>query len=51
MTFLDYLNELIPLDSMVPEFQCVIAGALVIVCVRLVAGAILNWFERMFNNG
>lgn len=48
MTFLDYLNELIPLENMVPEFQVVVSGVIVMVCVRLVAGAILNWFERMF---
>lgn len=48
MTFLDYLGQLIPLESMTPELQAVVAACLVVVGFRLVAGSIISWIEGLF---
>lgn len=48
MNLLDYLGVLIPLDYMTPEMQVMIAGCIIVVSIRLVTGALANWFEGMF---
>lgn len=48
MTFLEYLGQLIPLEDMTPELQALFAGCFVIVAFRLIAGALVSWFEGMF---
>ena len=48
MSLLEYLNEAIGFDGAIPELQLVFAGCLLVVCVRLIAGTLLSWFEAMF---
>lgn len=48
MTLIDYLNEVIGFGDVLPELQLAFAGCFAVICVRLVAGTVLSWFERMF---
>lgn len=48
MTLLDYLNEIIGFEGVTPELQLVFAGCFLLICVRLIAGTVLAWFERIF---
>lgn len=48
MSFVEYLSELIGFENAVPEMQLVVAGAMAVIAVRLIAGAVVTWFERIF---
>lgn len=48
MTLVDYIGELIPLDSMVPEVQTMIAAIVLVFLLRLLVGGFLAFFEKVF---
>ena len=48
MSFVEYLGELIGFENACPEMQLVIAGCMAVVCVRLIAGVVVDWFQRIF---
>lgn len=48
MNLLEYLDLLIPLDSMTPEVQTMIAAVLAVLIVRLFLGSFTSIYEGIF---
>ena len=49
MNLIDYIGELIPLESMTPEMQTIVAGSILIIMLRILTGAFLGFFEKVFS--
>lgn len=49
MTLLDYLDMIIPLDSMTPELQVMVCAVILVFMLRLLVGAFLGFFEKVFH--
>lgn len=49
MNLLDYLGELIPLDYMTPELQVMVCAVILVFMLRLLVGAFLGFFEKVFH--
>lgn len=48
MTLIDYIGQIIPLDSMVPEVQTMVAAVILVFLLRLLVGGFLAFFEKVF---
>lgn len=49
MTLIDYIGELIPLDSMTPEVAAMTAAVLLVFLIRILIGGFLGFFEKVFH--